>query len=67
MILHHLNKGEIVVLIDRGDVTVMSEDDVKEALMLAMQTMRVKDAATVVAGATGMAQRDVYQLALSLK
>ncbi|MDE0968994.1 MAG: 16S rRNA (cytidine(1402)-2'-O)-methyltransferase [Octadecabacter sp.] len=60
-------KGEIVVLIDRGDVTVMSEDDVKEALMSAMQTMRIKDAATAVAGATGMAQRDVYQLALSLK
>ena len=60
-------KGEIVVLIDRGDVTVMSEDDVKEALMSAMQTMRIKDAATAVAGATGMAQRNVYQLALSLK
>lgn len=60
-------KGEIVVLIDRGDVAVMNEDDVKEALMSAMQTMRVKDAATAVAGATGMARRDVYQLALSLK
>ncbi|AGI69336.1 putative tetrapyrrole methylase [Octadecabacter antarcticus 307] len=60
-------KGEIVVLIDRGDVAVMNEDDVKEALISAMQTMRVKDAATAVAGATGMARRDVYQLALSLK
>jgi 16S rRNA (cytidine1402-2'-O)-methyltransferase len=60
-------KGEIVVLIDRGDVAVMNEDDVREALMSAMQTMRVKDAATAVAGATGMARRDVYQLALSLK
>ena len=60
-------KGEIVVLIDRGDVAVMDEDDVREALMSAMQTMRVKDAATAVAGATGMARRDVYQLALSLK
>ena len=60
-------KGEIVVLIDRGDVAVMNEDYVREALMSAMQTMRVKDAATAVAGATGMARRDVYQLALSLK
>ncbi len=60
-------KGEIVVLIDRGDVAVMNEDDVKEALMSAMQTMRIKDAANAVAGATGMARRDVYQLALSLK
>lgn len=60
-------KGEIVVLIDRGDVAVMNEDDVKDALMQAMKTMRVKDAATAVAGATGMARRDVYQLALGLK
>lgn len=60
-------KGEIVVLIDRGDIAVMNEGDVKEALMSAMQTMRIKDAANAVAGATGMARRDVYQLALSLK
>jgi 16S rRNA (cytidine1402-2'-O)-methyltransferase len=60
-------KGEIVVLIARGDGEVLNEDDVKDALISAMQTMRVKDAATAVAGATGMARRDVYQLALSLK
>jgi 16S rRNA (cytidine1402-2'-O)-methyltransferase len=60
-------KGEIVVLLDRGEVAELNEDDVKEALLSAMQTMRVKDAATAVAGATGMARRDVYQLALSLK
>jgi 16S rRNA (cytidine1402-2'-O)-methyltransferase len=60
-------KGEIVVLIARGEGTVLNEADVKEALMSAMKTMRVKDAATAVAGATGMARRDVYQMALSLK
>lgn len=60
-------KGEIVVLIARGDGDVLNEDDVKNALISAMKTMRVKDAATAVAGATGMARRDVYQLALSLK
>ena len=60
-------KGEIVVLIDRGDVEVLDEQGVKDALIAAMQTMRIKDAATAVAGATGMARRDVYQLALSLK
>ena len=60
-------KGEIVVLIGRGEVAALNEDDVKEALVKAMKTMRVKDAATAVAGATGMARRDVYQLALGLK
>lgn len=60
-------KGEIVVLIDRGEVEVLNEEGVKDALIAAMQTMRIKDAATAVAGATGMARRDVYQLALSLK
>lgn len=60
-------KGEIVVLIARGDGVALNEDDVKDALISAMKTMRVKDAATAVAGATGMARRDVYQLALNLK
>ena len=60
-------KGEIVVLIGRGDAEDLNEDDVKEALISAMKTMRVKDAASAVAGATGMAKRDVYQLALGLK
>lgn len=60
-------KGEIVVLISRGEDEALSDDDVKAALISAMQTMRIKDAATAVAGATGMARRDVYQLALSLK
>lgn len=60
-------KGEIVVLIARGGREEMSEADVSEALRNAMLTMRMKDAATAVAGATGMARRDVYQLALRLK
>lgn len=60
-------KGEIVVLIARGGDEKLDEDDVKKALKTAMTTMRMKDAATAVAGATGLARRDVYQLALSLK
>lgn len=60
-------KGEIVVLIARGTGQNWDENDVKDALITAMQTMRVKDAANVVAGASGMARRDVYQLALTLK
>lgn len=60
-------KGEIVVLIGRGGETEVSEADIKAALRTAMQTMRIKDAATAVAGATGLPRRDVYQIALSLK
>lgn len=60
-------KGEIVVLIARGSGQTLDENDVKEALKSAMQTMRIKDAATAVAGATGMARRDVYQMALQMK
>ncbi len=60
-------KGEIVVLIARGEGSDLNEEDVREALLRAMQTMRIKDAANAVAGATGMARRDVYQIALTLK
>ena len=60
-------KGEIVVLIARGSGQTLDENDVKEALKSAMETMRIKDAATAVAGATGMARRDVYQMALQMK
>ncbi|MFT4699737.1 MAG: 16S rRNA (cytidine1402-2'-O)-methyltransferase, partial [Yoonia sp.] len=37
------------------------------ALADAMQTMRVKDAATMVAGAMGLPRRQVYQMALGLE
>jgi 16S rRNA (cytidine1402-2'-O)-methyltransferase len=60
-------KGEIVLLIGRGSEDETDEDDVKQALISAMQTMRIKDAATAVAGAMGLARRDVYQTALLLK
>ena len=60
-------KGEIVVLVGRAGATSVAEVDVETALREAMQTMRVKDAATVVAGALGLPRRQVYQVALSLK
>ena len=59
-------KGEIVVLVGRGGATNVADADVTEALREAMKTMRVKDAATVVAGALGLPRRQVYQMALSL-
>lgn len=59
-------KGEIVVLVGRAGAQEVVETDVAQALRDAMKTMRVKDAATVVAGAMGLPRRQVYQLALTL-
>ena len=60
-------KGELVVLVGRAGATDVDEMDVEDALREAMQTMRVKDAATVVAGALGLPRRQVYQVALGMK
>ncbi|WP_394179591.1 16S rRNA (cytidine(1402)-2'-O)-methyltransferase [Yoonia maritima] len=60
-------KGELVVLVGRAGATDVAEMDVEDALRDAMQTMRVKDAATVVAGALGLPRRQVYQVALGMK
>jgi 16S rRNA (cytidine1402-2'-O)-methyltransferase len=60
-------KGELVVLVGRAGATDVAELDVEDALREAMQTMRVKDAATVVAGALGLPRRQVYQTALGMK
>ncbi|UWQ99133.1 16S rRNA (cytidine(1402)-2'-O)-methyltransferase [Rhodobacteraceae bacterium S2214] len=60
-------KGEIVVLVDRGNGEKIGENDVQAALVDAMRTMRVKDAATMVAGAMGLPRRQVYQMALGLE
>jgi len=59
-------KGELVVLVGRAGATDVADLDVTEALKEAMKTMRVKDAATVVAGALGLPRRQVYQIALGL-
>jgi len=59
-------KGELVVLVGRVGATVVAEDDVETALRTAMKKMRVKDAATLVAGAMGLPRRQVYQTALGL-
>ncbi|MEJ8561482.1 16S rRNA (cytidine(1402)-2'-O)-methyltransferase [Yoonia sp. GPGPB17] len=60
-------KGEIVVLVGRAGAVDVADDDVGAALREAMKTMRVKDAATVVAGALGLPRRQVYQMALHMR
>lgn len=59
-------RGECVVLVGRSSGTTLSEDGIDEALQEALKTMRMKDAATAVAGALGLNRRDVYQRALAL-
>jgi len=60
-------RGEIVVLAGPPGLVAPAEQDVKKALVRAMATLRIKDAATVVAGAMGLPRRDVYQIALRLE
>ena len=46
---------------------MIGEDEVRAALKAAMREMRMKDAATAVAGALGLPRRQVYQIALGLE
>lgn len=57
-------KGEIVLVIDRGEKTVSDAATVEAALDRALEQMTVKDAAAAVAEAFGLPRRDLYQLAL---
>lgn len=59
-------RGECVVLVGPGDGGA-SEVDVDAMLTEALATMRIKDAATAVAGAANLPRRDVYQRALELE
>ena len=60
-------KGEFVILVEPpGEGDGASEAEIDAALVEALKTMRVKDAATAVAGALGLPRRDVYQRALEI-
>lgn len=59
-------KGEIVLLVDRGDSVPVNEFDLEEAVRAALVGHSVRDAADIVASETGMKRRQVYQIALRL-
>ena len=59
-------RGEHVIVVGYLDDTPPGEDEVRTALEEALRTMRVKDAATAVAGALNLPRRTVYQLALKM-
>lgn len=59
-------KGEIVVVIDKGDAVETDAETLDDALRQALVGQSVKDAAALVAAATGLPKRQVYQAALQL-
>ncbi|MEO0669830.1 MAG: 16S rRNA (cytidine(1402)-2'-O)-methyltransferase [Pseudomonadota bacterium] len=59
-------KGEVVVLIARGDRPGVREIDIDDALVSALGTMTTKDAASFVADTLDVPRRRVYQRALEL-
>ncbi|TNC73010.1 16S rRNA (cytidine(1402)-2'-O)-methyltransferase [Rubellimicrobium roseum] len=60
-------RGEVVVVVGRGGAREVTEEDIRARLAEAMRTMRMKDAATAVAGALGLPRQRVYQLALGMR
>lgn len=60
-------KGEIVLLIGPPNKQVASEDTIESALVEALKSQSVKQAASEIAELFDLPRRDVYQKALSLK
>ncbi|WP_425100308.1 16S rRNA (cytidine(1402)-2'-O)-methyltransferase [Tropicibacter sp. S64] len=59
-------KGEIVVLIGKGEAAVVSETVMEDEIRTALETMSVRDAADSVSAKLGVKRRPVYQLAMKL-
>ncbi|WP_116598362.1 16S rRNA (cytidine(1402)-2'-O)-methyltransferase [Primorskyibacter marinus] len=59
-------KGEVVIVIGRGEVKAVSESVMIGMLEDALKRMSVRDAADIVAEGTGAPRRKVYQMALKL-
>lgn len=60
-------RGEIVVLFGHPEIVAPDEEVIRAELARLMQHMSVKDAASDVAARFGLARRDVYALAITLK
>ena len=63
----HEASSEIVIVIDRPHDKAISPGDLEAALRNALRSMSLKDAAAMVAEATGLPRRDVYKVALALE
>lgn len=60
-------KGEVVVLVARGEVSSFDEKDTDILLKEAMEAGSLKDAVAQVVATTGQSRRQVYQAALKLE
>lgn len=60
-------KGEMVVLIERKSSENIRESDVDQMLKEALKDKSLRDAADEVSARTGLARRQVYQMALKLE
>ncbi|MGB0926133.1 MAG: 16S rRNA (cytidine(1402)-2'-O)-methyltransferase [Pikeienuella sp.] len=60
-------KGEVVISVGPPQKQEIGEADLDDALIKALATMRVKDAAQAVSTALGLPRRDVYNRALAIK
>lgn len=58
-------KGEIVLVVDRGQPDLAGPEAISAALDQALITMRVKEAAAFVAQTLNVPRREVYQMALA--
>ncbi len=59
-------KGEVVLLVDRAHSQTVKESDVEEALIQALETHSVRDAADLVSEMFNLPRRPIYQKALKL-
>ncbi|WP_299737767.1 16S rRNA (cytidine(1402)-2'-O)-methyltransferase [uncultured Roseobacter sp.] len=59
-------KGEIVVLVDRNRSESVSQDNLKEDLVQALNSTTMRDAVDMVSKAHNLPRRQVYQMALEL-
>ena len=59
-------KGEIVVLVGRGDSVEINQADLEDEIKAALKEASVRDAADQIATKYGLKKRDVYQRALAL-
>lgn len=59
-------RGEIVVLIGKGDSEIVSDSDLESEVRKALETLSVRDAADLVSARLGVKRRMVYQMAMQL-
>lgn len=59
-------KGEIVIVLGQAVEEILSSESIETQLKKALQTMSVRDAAEMVAKATGKPKKTIYTLALKL-